>query len=192
MSCSSAEAVTRRWGKTPPRNPRSLPPSSLRMSATTDRQGATKRRGFALPMAILALALITASIVAGFSATSAETAANNSLRAENRAYQLAEVGLQTFMQRRSEAGWCTNCVTDPAVADSEWSTVSLQGGYARVVALRLRPKLSDGSPALFYVIATGTDTMARLSGAGSSLYATRSVATYASFNTPGVKALGAW
>jgi hypothetical protein len=162
------------------------------MSATIDRQGATTRRGFALPMAILALALITASIVAGFSATSAETSANNSLRAENRAYQLAEVGLQTFMLRRSEAGWCSNCVSDPAVADSEWSTVSLQGGYARVVALRLRPKLSDGSPALFYVIATGTDTMARLSGAGSSLYATRSVATYALFNTPGVKALGAW
>jgi hypothetical protein len=143
-------------------------------------------------MAILALALITAAIVAGFSATSAETVANNSLRAQNRAYQMAEAALQQFIMRRSEAGWCTNCVTDPAVADSEWSTVNLQGGYARVVALRVRPKLSDGSPALFYIISTGTDTMARLSGSGNALLASRSVGTYATFNTPGIKAVGAW
>jgi hypothetical protein len=143
-------------------------------------------------MAILALALITASIVAGFSATSAETVSNNSLRAENRSYQLAEAALQTFMLRRSEAGWCTNCVSDPAAADSEWSTVSLQGGYARVVAFRLRPKLADGSPSLFYIVSSGTDTMARLSGSGNALYATRSLGAYATFNTPGVKALGAW
>src|SRR5687768_16215424 len=96
------------------------------------------RSGFALPMAIFALALITASIVAAFSSTSAETAANNAMRAQERAYQLAEAGLQQFLLRRNEGGFCLNCALDPAVADSEWTRVNLVGGYANVVATRLR------------------------------------------------------
>jgi Tfp pilus assembly protein PilX len=149
------------------------------------------RAGFALPMTILALALMTAAIVAAFSSTSAETVANNAMRAQDRAYQMAEAGLQQFLLRRNEAGFCLNCVADPAAADSEWTRVNLTGGYANVVATRVRPKLAENSPALFFIRSTGTDTVARLSGAATT-YATRTVGVYASYGTASIKALAAW
>lgn len=156
------------------------------MSARPDR------RGFALPLAVLALALITATVVAAFAATNAETVANNALRAQNHAYQLAEAGLQQFMLRRSESGFCTNCVSSPPPTDSEWTRVSLPGGYATVVATRLRAQKSDGTPALFLVRSTGVDTMVRMSGAGRLVFAIRTVGLFATFGTSPLRSLGSW
>jgi hypothetical protein len=156
------------------------------------RTARTRREGFALPMAVLVLALITAAVVAGYSATNAEVVSNNAMRAQARAYQLAEVGLQQFLLRRSETGFCTNCVVDPGVVDSEWTRVNLTGGYADVVAMRVRGRLSDGTPALFFVRSRGVDTTVRLSGVGNTVRAMRAVGQYATFGTSSVKPIGAW
>lgn len=154
--------------------------------------GRTDRRGFALPFALLTLALITAAVVAAFSATSAETYANNAMRAQDRAYQLAEAGLQQFMLRRAESGFCTNCANNPAQADSEWTKVSLFKGYANVVAVRLRAEKSDGTPALFFIRSTGVDTSVRLSGGGYSVYAQRTLGIYSTWGTAPIQVLGAF
>jgi hypothetical protein len=143
-------------------------------------------------MAILALALMTAGVVAAYSTTTAETVSNNAMRSQDRAYQLAEAGLQQFMVRRGTGGFCTHCVAEPALADSEWTRVSLTGGYADVVAMRVRPELADGSPGLFFIRSTGVDTTVRLGGAGTATYARRVIGQYATFATSGVKAMGAW
>jgi len=143
-------------------------------------------------MALLALALITATVVAAFSATNAETIANNAMRAQDHAYQLAEAGLQQFLQRRNESGFCTNCVTNPPPTDSEWTRVSLPGGYATVVATRLRAPKADGTPGLFLVRSTGVDTMVRLSGAGRLVFASRTVGMYATFGTAAMRSLAAF
>jgi len=141
------------------------------------------RRGFALPFALLTLALITAAVVAAFAATSAETYSNNAMRAQDRAYQIAEAGMQQFVLRRGEAGFCSNCAANPAAADSEWTVVKVPGGYARVVATRLRSAESDGTPAVYFVRSTGTDTSVRLSGAGNAVYAQRTLGLYATWGT---------
>lgn len=133
-------------------------------------------------MAVLAMALMTAAVIAAYSATSSETVANNAMRAQQRAQHLAETGLQQFLLRRSEPGFCSNCVIDPGAVDSEWTRVSLAGGYADVVAMRLRPGNYEFPP-LFLVRSRGTDTSVRLSGAGRSVFATRVVGQYASFGT---------
>jgi hypothetical protein len=143
-------------------------------------------------MAILAIALMTAGVVAAYSTTTAETVSNNAMRSQNRAYQLAEAGLHQFMVRRGQAGFCDNCVSNPAVADSEWTRVDLVGGYADVVAMRVRPALADGSPSIFFIRSTGTDTTARLGGAGSAVYARRVIGQYATFATSGVKGMAGW
>jgi hypothetical protein len=143
-------------------------------------------------MALLALALMTAAVLAAYSSTSAEIVATNAVRAQDHAYQLAEAGLQQFLVRRGEASFCPSCTTDPTVRDSEYTTVPLVGGYARVVATRVRPKLTDGTPALFFVRSTGIDTSVKLSGAGKGVYATRTLGQYATFGTPTVKPLSAW
>lgn len=143
-------------------------------------------------MAVLALALITASVVAAFAATNAETVANNAMRAQDRAYQLAEAGLQQFLVRREESGFCDRCWTNPAQVDSEWTRVALPGGYADVVAMRLRTARSDGTPALFFIRSTGVDTLVRLSGGGRLTFASRTVGFYATFGTATMRPLGAF
>ena len=150
------------------------------------------RKGFALPMAILVMAILTAAVSAGFAATSSEIVANSAQRAQDRAYQLAEAGLQQFMVRRGEGGFCTGCAADPLEADSEYSRVSLTGGYADVVSYRVRPRLSDSVPAIFFVRSTGVDTTVRLSGGGYSDFAQRTVGIYATWNTATVNVLSAW
>ena len=69
----------------------------------------SKRKGFAMPMAIFVIAVLTAALAAGFSGTTTEITTNNAVRGQNRAFQLAEAGLEAFMVRRGESGWCTNC-----------------------------------------------------------------------------------
>jgi type II secretory pathway component PulK len=64
------------------------------------------RKGFALPMSILVIAVLTAAIAAAFSSTNAEYTTNAAQRSENRAYNLAETGLERFMVLRSTTGFC--------------------------------------------------------------------------------------
>ena len=141
-------------------------------------------------MAILVLALMTAGVVAAYSSTTAETVSNNAMRSQDRAYQLAEAGLQQFMVRRGTSGFCSNCVTDPAAADSEWTRVSLTGGYADVVAMRVRPPIGS-APAIFFIRSTGTDTTIKLGGAGAAIYAKRTIGQYGTFATASIKAIAA-
>ena len=153
---------------------------------------ARSKRGFALPLAILALALMTATIVAAYSSTSAEAVANNAMRSQERALQLAQTGLQQWYVRRSEAGFCSNCATDPSTADSEWTRVTLPGGYADVVAMRQRSRFSTlGIAAVYFIRATGVDTGVKLSGAGNAVYAKRTVGQYATWGTTPVRVMGA-
>lgn len=148
------------------------------------------RRGFALPMAILVIAVLTAAIAAGFAATGGESISNNAQRAQERAYQLAEAGLQQFMVRRSESGFCTGCVSDPAIADSEYTRVQLTGGYADIVAYKVRNRIAGISPAVYFVRARGVDTAARMSGT-SVPFAERTVGVYATWNSTTIRPLGA-
>src|SRR4051794_24270631 len=100
------------------------------------------RRGFAMPLAIMVMVVLTAGITAGYQSTSAETVSNNAHRGDTRAYNLAVAGLEQFIARRGEKSplFCSNCLADPtaASADSEWTTVSLTGGYALIKSVRIR------------------------------------------------------
>ena len=152
------------------------------------------KRGFALPMALLVMVVLTAGIAAGFNATSAETFTNAAHRGDTRAYNIAQAGLEQFLARRNEAGFCSNCLADPAAAtaDSEWTRVSLTGGYADIKSVLVRKWTSDTLPAIFMIRSVGTDTMVRVSGASNTVYATRAVGIYAAWTTAVVDVQGAW
>src|SRR5437764_1384614 len=107
------------------------------------------REGFALPMAILIIVVLTAAVAASFSATTAEYLANRAARGSNRAYTIAETALEQFTILRTTknadgTNWCTNC-GDPIAADSEWTRVTLPGGYADVVAVKIRPAIDSNT-----------------------------------------------
>jgi hypothetical protein len=149
------------------------------------------REAFALPMAILVIAVLTAGLTAGFAATKGEILTNAAGRSQNRAYMFAQAGLEQFLVRRSESGWCQNCVADPVVADSEWTRVSLTGGYADVVAVRVRPVVGTSS-ALFFIRSKGVDTSVKLSGGGTAVFAERAVGIYSAWNTHTIDVQAAW
>ncbi len=170
----------------------------------------TSRDGFALPMALLVMIVLTAGIAAGFAATSAEVVSNAAHRSDNRAYNMAEAGLEQFLNRRKEAGFCaaansggsstnsvvitTSCLVDPAdpTADSEWTRVSLTGGYADVKSVLVRKFITDTLPALFFIRSIGVDSSIKLSGGTSTVFATRAVGMYAAWTKQVVDVQGAW
>jgi hypothetical protein len=143
-----------------------------------------------MPMAIFVIAVLTAALAAGFSGTATEITTNNAVRGQAHAYQLAEAGLEAFMVRRGESGWCTNCA-NPVTADSEWTRVSLDGGYADVVAVKVRPVTATNN-ALYFIRSRGTDTTTRLNAAAGSQYAQRTVGIYATWNTATINVKAAW
>ena len=68
--------------------------------AEREQTAPTRRSGFALPMAIVVLALVTMGLVAGFTMASSEVSTAASQRAEARAYSNAQRGLEAFLTRR--------------------------------------------------------------------------------------------
>ena len=80
------------------------------------------RKGIALPMTILVITALTAAIAAGFAGAAGEFTTNAAQRSQNRAYHIAQTGLEQFMVLRSSTGWCQHC-GDPALADSEWTRI---------------------------------------------------------------------
>lgn len=61
-----------------------------------------RREGFALPLAIMVLALLSIGLVAGFAMSTSEQAASASQRAQARAYSYAQMGLEAFITQRKE------------------------------------------------------------------------------------------
>jgi len=114
------------------------------------------RNGFALPMAILVIAFLTVTIAVAYSATTAERLTNDAQRTESKAYMIAQAGLENFMVRRNEPGFCANCGLPPAVK-YESTTVKLKTGYAQVVAQRLRAG-DLTKPAIYLLRSRGVDT----------------------------------
>jgi hypothetical protein len=152
------------------------------------------KQGFALPMALMVMVVLTAGIAAGYASTSSEIVSNAAHRGDTRAYNLAVAGLEQFLARRSEAGFCSNCLADPtaAAADSEWTTVPLSGGYALVKSVRVRKHINDTLPALFFIRSMGVDQSIKINGATSAVDGTRIVGMYATWNTATVNVQGAW
>jgi type II secretory pathway pseudopilin PulG len=149
------------------------------------------RDGFALPMSILIIAVLTAAVAASFSSATAEYRVNEADRGVTRAYRLAETGLESFLINRSTSGFCQHC-GDPIQVDSEWTTVSLNGGYAQVTAIKVRPAIDSNTPAIYFIRSRGVDTLVKLSGGGSSTYAEHTVGIYAKWDRTTMKVTAAW
>jgi hypothetical protein len=70
--------------------------------APRDRSTLPARDGFALPLAIMVLALLSIGLVAGFAMSTSEQAAIGSQKAQARAYSYAQMGLEAFLTQRKE------------------------------------------------------------------------------------------
>jgi hypothetical protein len=93
------------------------------------------RDGFAIPMAVLVVAILSVSLAASFSLVISERRGVEDQKAQVSAFVLAEQGLQTFFIKRDSLGFKS---IPPAVREGP-VRLYLNGGYADVELDRIRP-----------------------------------------------------
>ncbi len=161
-------------------------------------QALKNRAAFALPLVVIFLVVLSFALAAGMAATAAEGSTSTAQRGQNKAYQIAEMGLQRFLVQRDSichiAG--NSCLPDPSAAtagqqDSVQFTTT--GGYAIVVSRLLRPQqgIKDTIPSLYFIRARGVDSTTKLRG-NDTTTATHAVGLIVQWSTITMNVTGAW
>jgi Tfp pilus assembly protein PilV len=101
--------------------------SSVHSGASREQHSARPREGFALPLAIMVLALLSIGLVAGFAMSTGEQAATSSQRAQARAYSYAQMGLEAFMTNRKEFTQSSCVPSSPYTAAQAAAAVTSSG-----------------------------------------------------------------
>jgi hypothetical protein len=131
------------------------------------------RGGFALPMAILLIALITASAVAAFTRTGVEAIAGYNQSSETAAFALAEAGLHQYL-----------AIGRPTPATV---TYTYAAGTATITTVQVRSTAVTTDTAVYLVSSTGTVTA--IPGRPTS---TRTVAQFASYAPASMSVRSSW
>jgi type II secretory pathway pseudopilin PulG len=147
----------------------------------------TERRGFAIPTAVLVIAVLTIMIAGGFSIVSAERRSVADQKSQISAFRIAEQGLEIYLVRRDsllsgQAGY----TKVPGAKDSVRITVP--GGYADVSLTRLRP-VKGSQSGLYVVRSKGTETTGAYAGTPRGV---RTVAQYALWEPAPMQVLAGW
>lgn len=140
------------------------------------------RRGFAIPVAVLLIAVLSISLGAGLMLVNAERRSVSDDRAQVDALRLAEQGMQIYLVRRDSLGFYTNPPVGP-----ESTRVTLSGGYADVVLTRIQASGLGGAP-LYVVRSRGVQT----STYGNIPQGVRTVTQYATAKSVSFPVRGAW
>jgi hypothetical protein len=100
-------------------------------TTTPDEQTFARRRdGFALPLSIMVLALLTMGLVAGFALSASEQSGMASHRAQARAYTYAQTGLELFLTKRKEL----SCAPSPATGYTGAEAAAVKDGSGNYCA----------------------------------------------------------
>jgi hypothetical protein len=142
------------------------------------------RPGFALPTAILVVAVMTIMIAGGFSLVSAERRSVSDQKAQISAFKIAEDGLELFLVRRDSL--LPNASKVPGAKDSV--RVKFKGGYADVSLTRIRPVIGSMS-GLYVVRSRGVETVGTYAGTPEGV---RTVAQYVLFEPAPMQVLAGW
>jgi hypothetical protein len=147
----------------------------------------TERRGFAIPVAILVIAVLTIMIAGGFSIVSAERRSVADQKSQISAFRIAEQGLELYLVRRDSLLKNTPGYTKvPGQKDSV--RIMMTGGYADVALTRLRPVMGSQS-GLYVVRSKGTETAGAYAGTPQGV---RTVAQYVLWEPAPMQVLAGW
>jgi hypothetical protein len=142
------------------------------------------RDGFAIPVAILVIGVLSISIAAGFSLVISERRGVDDQKAQVSAFVLAEEGLQTFFVKRDSLGFTSK---PPAVSEGP-VRIYFTGGYADVELDRVRAPTGSLS-GLYVVRSKGTQTQGAV---GTIPAGVRTVAQYASWDGADINVEAGW
>ena len=140
----------------------------------------SSRRGATLPLAILAIVLISLTVAAGYARVSSERRINGDQGAQLDAFAVAQTGLERYISGVSGI--------PPVSLDSTIN--GLPGGNAQISVRRIRPAVG-ATPALYVISSRGTSTSAVRYGA-STASAQRTVAQYAVWQPGSMSISAAW
>lgn len=136
------------------------------------------RRGFALPMAIFVIAILTVTVAASFLAAGTERRIVDSQEAQARAYNVAQAGLERYLADRSTLpglgfnGEPTAAELSTSAQDRPWPVaVGTSTATVRIFKVRASsgtPGTAAYIPAMYAVQSEGTDATGRLTGTGSA------------------------
>ena len=150
----------------------------------------TKRRGFAIPIALLVIAVLTIMVAGGFSLVSAERRSVADQKSQISAFRIAEQGLELFLVRRDSlltaqlgAGGYTHV---PGAKDSV--RIMMTGGYADVSLTRIRPPKGSQS-GLYVARSRGVETVGAYAGTPQGV---RTVAQYVLWEPAPMQVLAGW
>lgn len=140
----------------------------------------SNRRGATLPLAILVIALLSVTAIAGLSRVSSERAINGNLQAEADALAVAQAGLEQYMAT----------VNGMPGASVDQTISGLPGGTASIQLRRLRAAAGN-LPALYVIRSHGSST-GSVKNDHSTPTAERSVSQFAIWRPGTMQVLGAW
>jgi hypothetical protein len=152
----------------------------------------TERRGFAIPMAILVIAVLTIMLAGGFSLVSAERRSVSDQKGQIDAFRIAEQGLEIYLVRRdsleaNDPNW-TRIPGGVNNAGKDSVRITLAGGYADVSLTRLRPPTGSQS-GLYIARSKGTETSGVYAGTPLGV---RTVAQYVLWESAPMQVLAGW
>jgi hypothetical protein len=150
------------------------------------------RRGFALPMTIMVIVVLTAALTSAFVATASETTTNVALRGQSRAFMLAQMGLERFLEAPDELALCPKCDTLRSTPAIDVFGKEIDGDSVYITVTRIRHMSSPTVPAVYFIQARGVDKRSKLSGRLATVDAERSVGMYAQWNTNTMQVRSAW
>src|SRR6476661_6918048 len=146
-----------------------------------------ERRGFAIPIAVLVIAVLTIMIAGGFSIVSAERRSVADQKSQISAFRIAEQGLEVFLVRRdSLMTGNPNYTRVPGAADT--AVVNMTGGYAQVTLTRIRPPRGSQS-GLYVARSRGVETVGAYAGTPQGV---RTVAQYVLWEPAPMQVLAGW
>lgn len=147
----------------------------------------TGRRGFAIPIAILVIAVLTIMLAAGFSLVSAERLSVADQKSQISAFRIAEQGLEIYLVRRdSLLSGLPGYTKIPGAKDSV--RIMIPGGYADVSLTQLRPPTGSQS-GLYIARSKGTETANTYAGTPQGV---RTVAQYVLWESAPMQVLAGW
>ncbi|MFN2565768.1 MAG: hypothetical protein ABR499_12290 [Gemmatimonadaceae bacterium] len=150
------------------------------------------RHGFALPMTIMVIVVLTAALTAAFVATASETTTNVAVRGQSRAYMIAQMGLERFLENPDELAVCPKCDTLRTTPVVQTFGKAIDGDSAYITVTRIRHQSRATIPAVYFIQSRGIDKRSKMSGKLSKVDAERSVGMYAQWNAHTMQVLSAW
>ncbi len=150
------------------------------------------RHGFALPMTIMVIVVLTAALTSAFVATASETTTNVALRGQSRAFMVAQMGLERFLENPDQLALCPKCDSLRSTPAVDTFGKEMDGDSVYITVTRIRHQSGPMVPAVYFIQARGVDKRSKLTGRLAAIDAERSVGMYAQWNTNNVQVLSAW